>query len=134
MEEKLGSINLGTLEDLMKRDHVVRRLKQIGDKISKRQMFGQRTKLESQVRLEKQKALQILNPSQDFNEQNAVERWFKSKEAAEEERVCLDNWNKCAVEGERIGTRAFVRFANWARFTLGLEDKNRVASYSRTPK
>ena len=129
MEEKLGSINLGTLEDLMKRDHVVRRLKQIGDKISKRQMFGQRTKLESQVRLEKQKALQILNPSQDFNEQNAVERWFKSKEAAEE-----DNWNKCAVEGERIGTRAFVRFANWARFTLGLEDKNRVASYSRTPK
>ena len=59
MEEKLGSINLGTLEDLMKRDHVVRRLKQIGDKISKRQMFGQLTKLESQVRLEKQKALQI---------------------------------------------------------------------------
>ena len=59
MEDKLGSINLGTLEDLMKRDHVVRRLKQIGDKISKRQMFGQLTKLESQVRLEKQKALQI---------------------------------------------------------------------------
>ena len=59
MEEKLGSINLGTLEDLMKRDHVVRRLKQIGDKIYKRQMFGQLTKLESQVRLEKQKALQI---------------------------------------------------------------------------
>ena len=59
MEEKLGSINLGTLEDLMKRDHVVRRLKQIGDKISKKQMFGQLTKLESQVRLEKQKALQI---------------------------------------------------------------------------
>ena len=83
-----------------------------------------------------------INPSHDFNEQNAVERWFKSKEAAEEERICLDNWNKCAVEGERIGTRAFVRFANWARFTLGLEDKNRVASYSfsnkdfdaRTPK
>ena len=122
-----------SLEYLMKRELILKKLDKIGNKISGRQTFSQLSQLETHERLERQKAKEIINPSHSYNEQNCVQVWFMSKEAIKEEEECMKIWEK-AVAGMKIGSREFTRFSNWVRFTVALEDKNRQSVYKFSNK
>ena len=122
-----------SLENLMKKDLIVKRLDKIGAKIADRQTFTQLSQLETQERLERLKAKEILNPSHSYNETNSVEVWFNSQEAMKEEDECIKIWEK-AMAGRKIGSREFTKFATWTRFTVALEDKNRRSVYNFSNK
>ena len=122
-----------SLETLMKREILIKKIDKIGNKISDRQTFSQLSQLETHERLERQKAKETLNPSHSYNEVNCVQVWFTSKEAIKEEEECMKIWEK-TVAGKKIGSREFTRFSNWCRFTVALEDKNRRSVYNFSNK
>ena len=140
--EKLEDVSFGSMaEAFYRKEIVIKNLIKISEKISQKKVFSQLTKLESQARTQKQRARQILFPSQNFKEQNSVKMWFESAVAEEEETACLKIYHK-SMAGGKISQREFLRFGNYARFTLALEDRNRRATYgfsnedfsSRIPK
>ena len=77
------------MHSLLKKGLVLIYLDKIADNISTRQTLTQLSRLETQERLERQKAKEMLNPSHSFNEMNCVEVWFKSLEACKEEEACM---------------------------------------------
>ena len=140
--EKLTRADFGSSADgLYKREISIKNLDQIANRIKKKQVFSQLSNLENQLRSQKQKARAIVYPSNNFQEQQSVKQWFMSEEAKEEERFCMKVYDK-SLSGSRIGPKDFSRFANWARFSLVLEDRNRRSVYNfsnrdfmeRTPK
>ena len=132
VQEKLVDIEFGsTAEAFYKKEIIIKKLENISEKISKKKIFSQLTKLENQARTQKQRARQILYPSQNFREQNSVKKWFESAEAKEEEEACLKIYQK-GMAGSKIGQKEFHRFANYVRFTLALEDRNRRSTYNFT--
>ena len=93
--EKLENQSFGSnAEAFHKKDIILRNLKIITDKIASKKIFNQLTKLEDQNRTLKQKARQLLFPSQNFQEQQAVKIWFQSKEAESEEEICMKIYKK----------------------------------------
>ena len=141
-KEKLEDTDLGfTGEALYKKEILLKNLDKITEKISVKKVFSQLSKLENQARTQKLRAREIVYPSQNFSEQTAVKRWFQSDKAKEEDEACLKIYKK-AMSGNKLGSKEFNRFANYCRFTLALEDRNRRSTYNfkntdfaaRTPK
>ena len=130
--EKLENLSFGSsAEAFHKKDIILRNLKNITEKIASKKIFHQLTKLENQNRTLKQKARQLLFPSQNFQEQQAVKVWFQSNEAKAEEESCMKIYLK-SMSGSKMSFKDFTRFANLARFTLALEDRNRRSAYNFT--
>ena len=96
-------------------------------------MFTKLKRLEDQKRCKKQEAREILFPSNNFNEQQAVRKWFSSDICKEEEIFCEKLFIKC-TSGSKVSGRDFVRFGNFARFQTAMEDRNRSGVYSLTNK
>ena len=129
IHEKLTKTSFGSSADsYYKKEIVLKRLEQIASKISKKKIFQQLNKLETEERLQKQKARSVVYPSNNYNEQRAVVNWFESEKAKLEEKDCLQIYNKC-IAGKEIKYKEFLRFGNWTRFTLCLEDRNRRSVY-----
>ena len=128
---QIERISGSNVELMLKKELVLKNLKEIGLKIIKKKVFYQLEKLIAQNRLEKEKSRKVINPSQDYLEEHIVESWFKSAEAKLEERECKMIYDK-AMTTKKIGLRDFTRFANWARFGLVLVDRNRRSSYNFT--
>ena len=132
VKEKLEETDFGfTGEAFYKKEIILKNLEKISEKISVKKIFSQLSKLENQARTQKQKARQILYPSQNYKEQTSVKKWFESAKAKEEEEACLKIYQK-AMSGNKLGPKEFNRFANYARFTLALEDRNRRSTYNFT--
>ena len=130
--EKIMSADFGnTSECYLKRDMVLRRLDMIKTRIENKKLFGSLQKQETRDKIERLKARNVLSPNNDFNEANCVVTWFESDEAKKEEAACLELHEKC-MAGRSILDKDFSRFANWARFTIACEDRNRRAVYGFT--
>jgi hypothetical protein len=130
VHEKLQNEDFGVGSDgLLRRELVIRNLVKISEKIKEKQLFSKLTKLETNLRTQKIKARDVINPTNNINEQRSVKQWFLSKQAHEEEKICMKIYEKC-VSGSQIGSKDFNKFANWTRFTLVLEDRNRRSVYS----
>lgn len=130
--EKLMKADFGgNPEDLLKREMVLRKLENIKKNIENKKLFQTWNKLETKQKNERQKARKVLSPSNDYNEANCVVKWFESDVAKEEEKACQDIYLQC-YEGKGTTIRNFVRFANWGRWTIACEDRNRRSVYSFT--
>ena len=130
LEEKLQNEDFGVGSDgLLRKEIVIRNLVKISEKIKEKQLFSKLTKLEANLRAQKMKARDVLNPSNNINEQQSVKNWSNSEEAKDEEKSCMKIYEKC-LSGSRIGQKDYNKFANWARFNLLLEDRNRRSVYS----
>ena len=128
--EKLQATDFGnSAESFYKKEIILKNLEQISTQIKKKNLFAKLSKLEVQERVEKQKAREVVYPSNNFNEQQSVKKWFESEEAKIEEEICLKNYERC-LAGVKMGSKEFLRFANWARFTLALVDRNRRSVYN----
>ena len=128
--EKLEATDFGNTSDMFyKKEIILKNLNKITLNIKKLNLFSQLSKLEAQVRIEKQKAREVIFPQNNFGEQNAVKIWFSSKEALEEEKECMKIYQK-SMSGRKVGSKEFLKFSNWTRFTLALEDRNRRSAYT----
>ena len=132
--EKLRKQDFGSsAEGFIKKESLIKNLEQISEKIKKKQVFSKLSKLEEQRRIEKEKARAVVYPSNNFREQNSVKVWFASSEAKEEEAICIKIYEK-TLAGAKSKQKEYLRFANWARFSLMLEDRNRRSVYSFSNK
>ena len=128
--EKISEADFGVSDNnVYKKEIITKNIEKIGEKIKKKQVFTKLTQLENQLRVKKQKAREIVFPDNNFNETMSVKNWFNSDEANEEEKACMKIYERC-LSGAKIGPRQFLRFSNYARFTLMLEDRNRRLVYS----
>ena len=134
VDEKLNKTNFGSsAAELFKKESTLKNLQGISTKIKKKRAFAALAKLEDQERNEKLQAREVVNPGVDYKELNAVKKWIESDTAKEEAEVNLKNYDKC-LTGHRLGDKEFNKFANWSRFSVALEDRNRRAVYSFTNK
>ena len=130
--EKLTKTDFGSsAAELFKKESTINNLQSITTKIKKKGTFRALTKLDDEERNERLKAMEVMNPGVDFKELNAVRQWFDSDVSKEEEQTNLRNYEKC-LTGRKLGEKEFLRFANWCRFSLALEDRNRRAVYNFT--
>ena len=128
--EELNHTDFGdTTKDYLRKGEVLRHLEQIGVKISKSKIFSNLKDLDDAEQNEKNRAKNIVYPSNDYNEARSIVKWFQSEEAKVEEAIALDTYRK-AMKGEEVATKEFNQFACWARFTVCLEDRNRRGAYS----
>lgn len=128
--EKLRKEDFGSsAEGFIKKESVIKNLEHISETIKKKQVFTKLSKLEEQKRIEKEKARAVVYPRDNFREQNSVKHWFSSDEAKEEEQICIKIYEK-TLSGAKLSQKDFLRFANWSRFCLMLEDRNRRSVYS----
>ena len=130
--EQISKINFGSsAEAYIKKDLILRNLKEITEKISKRQVFQKLTKLKTYEKEKLKIAREIVFPDENFNEQNAVSKWFGTEEARAEEEKNLAYYEK-VKKGYKGSGKEFNSFANWARFTTAIIDKNRRGAYNFT--
>ena len=129
--DKLIKADFGSkAADYLKRDMVLKKLDNIQKTIENKKLFQIWNKLETKEKNERLKARKVLSPSNDFNEANCVVTWFESDDAKEEEKACLEIYNKCY----EVDTtpKEFVRFGRWGRWTIACEDRNRKSVYEFT--
>ena len=119
-------------EDYIRREIVLKNLETIAVTIKNKKLFQKLQKLEDEQRSQKQLATNLLNPSNSHNEQLAVQKWFDSKEAKEEEEKCLEIYNK-TMAGQEPSSREFSRYGIFAKFSACIKDKNCRRAYSFTP-
>ena len=132
LKERLMQKDFGkATDDYIRREIVIKNLENIAVTIKKKKLFQKLQKLEEEERSQKQLAKDLINPSNTHNEQLAVQRWFDSKEAKEEEEKCLEIYNK-TMNGQKPSSREFTRYGMWAKFSTCIEDKNRRSVYSFT--
>ena len=129
IREYLEDINaVNDLELLTKKDHVIRRLQNLSDRVKDSDIMSKLKKMEKMERREVEKAKLTLNPDNYFNEQQAVRVWFDSEEAAAEESKFEDVWKRGCVEGRPVNGREFTYAAGYTRFMTCLDSKNRTAA------
>ena len=142
VREKLENIEFGNnAEDFLKKENILKNLDKISMKIKNKQIFSKLDKLDAQLRQERKQARQVLYPQDNIMQQQCVKKWFLSEAAAQEEKECLAVYKKC-ISGTKIGAKQFLKFANYARWNVVLEDRNRRSAYdfsnaefaSRQPK
>lgn len=134
MIEELENTDFGnSAEGFIRKDAVLKKIQNIGKKISERNLFDKLKRLEDQERFRKQEAREIVFPSNNFNEQQAVKKWFSSDICKDEEKFCENVYNKC-ISGGKVNGREFVRLGNFTRFQTAIEDRNRRSVYSLTNK
>ena len=132
--EKIQGFNFGSsAEAFYRKEMMIKNIEQITVKIKRKQIFSKLTKLEEQNRIEKLKAKSVINPNNSYLEQKAVKQWYLSQEAKDEERECMKIYDK-SIAGASIGSKEFLRFANWSRFSLVLDDRNRRGVYNFSNK
>ena len=130
VEEKVKQTQFGTTgAELFRKENVINNLKSVTANIKKKGTFGALAKLENLERNERLKAREVLNPGVDFKELNSVKDWFHSDLAQEEEKANLRNYDKC-ITGQKLGDKEFLKFSNWVRFSVALEDRNRRSVYN----
>ena len=130
--EKLMKADFGgSPQDYLKREMVIRKLDNMKRNIESKKLFQTWNNLETKQKKERQKARKVLSPSNDYNETNCVVKWFESDVAKEEEKACQDIYLRC-YEEKGTTLKNFVKFANWARWTVACEDRNRRAVYGFT--
>ena len=115
--------------DLLKRNLVLKRLKKISTQIKNDSVFRSLGDLAAAETNEIAQAKKTLYPNNDHNEATSVVKWFKSKEAEEEEKRCMDIYDK-GMGSKELTSKEFDKFAIWSRFTVCLEDRNRQGAYS----
>ena len=79
---------------LLRSQALVKNVDKITGIISSKKLFHKLNVLVNQEKLEKQKAVKVLNPSQTFNEERACDVWFESDTAMDLEQDSLNIWNK----------------------------------------
>ena len=121
-------------ESYIKKEAVLKRVKNISKKISEKNLFGKLKKLEEQVKARKLEARELLYPSNNFNEQQAAKKWLLSDVCKAEENICNGIFNKCTVQGKKCTEKELVKLGNFARFQLALRDRNRKSVYSFSNK
>merc|ERR1712179_658632 len=95
MKETLTESDFGnSAEAFYKKEIVIKNIDQITNNIKNKKMFQKLNKLESDVRLEKQRAREALNPSNVYNENQAFSTWMESDEAKKETDECLGIYQK----------------------------------------
>ena len=130
VQERLENENFGDgAEGHIRRDMVLKNFDKISKKVKDKKLFSKLSNLETSLRSKKQQAREIVYPSNNYQEQVIVKNWFLSKEAKKEEDSCLKIYNSC-LSGSKVGSKDFNKFANWARFNVVLEDRNRRSVYS----
>ena len=117
-----------SVESYLKRDMCLKHIQNIRDQISEKKIFQQLNSKEDDQRLEKQKAKNLLEPSQNHNERNIVKNWFESDEAKQIDKECMEIYDEFKA-GAEIGEKKFVKFAITTRFTCAVIDGNRTSSY-----
>ena len=128
--EELENTAFGSCaESYIKKDAILRKLKNIGKKISDKNIFGKLKKLQEQKQAKKLEARDLLFPSNNFNEQQAAKKWCSSDVCKAEEQICNGIFDKC-VHGRKCTERDVVKIGNFARFQLALKDRNRRSVYS----
>lgn len=123
IRERLEDIDVSKdLPLLTKRDHVVRRIVNLVERVKASKIMAKFKRLEKQQRKEVEKAKVILNPSTFFNEEHAIVAWFNSPEAVESQKEFDLVWNK---RDDGMKDLEFTRAAGFARFMVFLDSKNR---------
>lgn len=128
---KLEDTKSTDLETLTKRDHFVRRLRNLMERIKDSNILSKLKRLERMERRDLEKAKVTINPSTFHQEQNAVAVWFDSAEAALEESFFQNAWRNC-MSGNPMSGRDFTRASCYVRFTTCLESQNRAAAFDFT--
>ena len=132
VREKLENTDFGnTAEDILKKDNILKNLDKISTKIKNKQIFSKLDKLDKQLRQEKKQARQVLYPQDNIMQQQCVKKWFSSEAAAQEEKECSAIYKKC-ISGSKTGAKPFLRYANFSRWNVVLEDRNRRSGYEFT--
>ena len=128
--EELDNTDFGNDSDAYyKKDKVTKRIEKMEDNInSKMQNLSKRVDAELN---DKRRAKEVLYPSNDQNEMQAVVAWFDSKEAKLEEKECSKIYDM-AIAGKDVSSKDFTRYANYVRFTVLIEDRNRRSVYNFT--
>ena len=80
---------------------------------------------------ERERARQVLFPSNVHNETVAESKLYESEEAKCEEQACLKIYKSATVNKE-ISAKNLTRFGQWSKFSAWLADKNRRSAYSFT--
>ena len=110
---------------------VTNHLKSIDDEVSGLKLYKKCSSLYEKERLKTRKMKNIVNPSNDKLELDCVKTWLSSETAKtleiEVRRICQD-----AAESGSIKARDFGKVANFVRFTLAIQDKNRPSTYEFT--
>ena len=132
LEEELSETNFGkTSEDYIRKEGVLKHLREITNKITKGRTFRTLDRLEKEEKVTKAQAKKVIYPNNDFNEAKSVVKWFKSEQAQQEEKEAMDIYDK-AIKGGNVCGKEFCKFGNWVRFTCLLEDRNRQGAYGFT--
>ena len=127
-EELFGADFGNDTSDILKRNLVLKRLKKISTQIKHDNVFRSLGNLEAAEKNEKLQAKKTLYPNNDHNEATSVVKWFDSKEAEEEEKRCMDIYDK-GMGSKELTIKEFDKFAVWSKFTVCLEDRNRQGAY-----
>ena len=110
---------------------VTNHLKSIDDEVSGLKLYKKCSSLYEKERLKTRKMKNIVNPSNDKLELDCVKTWLSSEEAKtveiEVRKICQE-----AAESGSIKARDFGKVANFVRFTLAIQDKNRPSTYEFT--
>ena len=128
VRETLEDSEVNDLHILTKRDHFVRRLQNLTDRIKDGKVLSKLKRMERVERRALQKAKVTLNPGTFYNEQQAITVWFNSAEAVEEDVSFQASWENC-MSGKSISRREFTNAACYARFMTCLESQNRAAAF-----
>ena len=130
--EKISMLDFGrSVEDLMRKDIILKNLNDITNQIKKKKVFNHLTRLEENERKKTKIARKIVYPEEEFNENKAVSTWLTSKEAElEEEKQSL--FYEDVRNGSNPSSKGFNSYALYARFNLVIRDKNRRGVYNFT--
>ena len=130
--EKISVLDFGkSVEDLIRKDLVLKNLTEITHQIKKKKVFQQLSRLEENERKKTKIARKIVFPEEEFNENKAVATWLCSKEAEIEEEKHLKIYENVR-NGSKPSSRDFNSYAQYARFNLVIIDKNRRGAYNFT--
>lgn len=132
--EELENTEFGSsAESYIKKDAVLKKIRNMEKKINDKNIFGKLKKLVDQEKARKTEARELLFPSNNFKEQQAAKEWLSSDVCQTEEKICNGIFDKC-VHGGKCTDKEFVKLANFARFQLAIRDRNRRGAYSFTNK
>ena len=126
----LSSTNMaGSFELMAKKTGLRDGLEQISKSIADAKLYKQYEKRMNNERAEEKEARFVVDPSHTDKEANSIKTWHESEKGKEIANKQKSVYSK-AIKDRTIQARAFNSFANYVRFLLCLQDKNRAGGYS----